>query len=154
MSLRQYANDELRRVGYPVDAAVIDYNNPNAVMHSALNELLMVFEAKAPDTAVGQSYLLETFARLARRQPLTPLTGADDEWLPADDYGVQQNSRCSTVYRDEVGVAYDTHAVLFKRPNGNCYALAGRSVKPVTFPYMPNPEIREYVEDQDAAAAG
>lgn len=152
MNLIQYANDELRRVGYPLGST--DRTDPNVNMHAALIELLLVFANSAPDTAFGQSYLLETFARLARRQPLSPLTGADDEWLPPDAYNVRQNARCATVYRDDAGNTYDTHAVLFSRPDGNCYALAGRSVKHVTFPYMPNPEIREYVEDQEAAGPG
>ena len=152
MSLIQHANDELRRVGYPLGST--DRTNPNVNMHAALIELLLVFAKNTPNAALGQAYLLETFTRLARRLPLSPLAGTDDEWLPADDYSVRQNTRCSTVYRDAFDNVYDTHAVLFSRPNGNCYALAGKSVKPVTFPYMPNPEIREYVEDQDAAAAG
>jgi hypothetical protein len=151
MSLIQYANDELRLVGYSVDA--FDPADLNGHMHDALIELLVAFERKAPDTAVGRAYLLETFARLARRQPLSPLTGTDDEWSAPDAYRVQQNLRCETVYRDGFdGVAYDTHAILFKRLNGNCYALAGKSVKHVTFPYTPNPEIRDYAEDQSAVS--
>lgn len=61
---------------------------------------------------------------------LTPLTGADDEWMDVSNASgglpVRQNLRCSTVFSDETGRCYDIDT-------------PGRPT--ITFPYMPD-EIR------------
>lgn len=65
--------------------------------------------------------------RLIAHKPLTPLTGADDEWIDRSELGdgpiVAQNIRCSTV---------------FKMRNGTFVDCAGSGLpRLVSFPYMP-----------------
>ena len=68
--------------------------------------------------------------RLIAGKPLSPLTGADDEWRelgakPADEVRVFQNRRCSTVYKNvspDGEIAYDIDNAT---PSG----------RPITFPY-------------------
>lgn len=66
------------------------------------------------------------FNRLLAGKPLTPLTGADDEWNECGP-GVFQNRRCSTVFKDprfhDGKLAYDIDA---PEPRAA-----------ITFPYWP-----------------
>jgi hypothetical protein len=76
--------------------------------------------------------------RLLRYEPLSPLTGADDEWV-ALDYGPDvagQNVRCSHVFRRADGTAYDAEGRVFIDPDGDYLTGAGSRVE-VTFPYTP-----------------
>jgi hypothetical protein len=63
--------------------------------------------------------------RLIAGKPLSPLTGADDEWVvhDFDDDCYAQNVRCSSV---------------FKRRDGSAYDIASGLRVPVTFPYWPD----------------
>lgn len=80
-------------------------------------ELIKLFEASNDIFSARLVTLL--FIRLANREPLTPLTGNDDEWEQyTDDLWV--NKRYPNVRKGPDGVAYD--------------ADAG---KIITFPYTP-----------------
>ena len=72
--------------------------------------------------------------RLIAGKPLSPLTGADSEWIDRAEINggtpMWQNIRCSTVFKDADG-AYDID-------------VPGVSKYPVTFPYLP-----EHVEVGD-----
>lgn len=90
--------------------------------------------------------------RLLSFQPLTPLTGHDEEWMDVSEYTMggrtcQQNNRCGRVFRemevDSLGapywVAYDVEAVVF-------YPLFGKRIhafqawdskRKIEFPYLP-----------------
>jgi hypothetical protein len=63
----------------------------------------------------------DVLARLIKGQPLTPLTGKDDEWMEVGP-SVFQNMRCGTVFKDETGRCYDIDT-------------PGRPT--ITFPYDP-----------------
>lgn len=84
-------------------------------------------------------------------QPLTPLTGADDEWV---DHGEglgrarYQNKRCSHVFKGEDGEAYDIQGRIFREPSGATYTGSGSRV-PVTFPYTPTSEIVDVTPEAD-----
>ena len=57
-------------------------------------------------------YALGVIERLLRFEPLTPLTGADDEWCDVSEASgcpMWQNRRCSHVFKDETR-AYDIDA--------------------------------------------
>jgi hypothetical protein len=72
-------------------------------------------------------------------EPITPLTGEDDEWLDqseASGYPLWQNKRCSRVFKGADGIAYDVHGVVFREPSGVCYTN-GKSRTTVVFPYLP-----------------
>lgn len=81
---------------------------------------------------------VQILERLLQFEPLSPLTGADDEWVPLD-YGpdiAAQNVRCSHVFRRADGTAYDGEGRVFIDPDGDHLIGAGSRVD-VTFPYTP-----------------
>ena len=75
-------------------------------------------------------------------EPITPLTGEDDEW--GDVSGLSgrllwQNKRCSRVFMDADGSCYDVQGRVFREPSGACYTN-GNSRAAVVFPYVPHTE--------------
>lgn len=79
--------------------------------------------------------------QLLAYEPITPLTGADDEWMTvAEDMigrpDVEQNVRCGRVFR-EAGVAYDIEAVVFRDWRGPCAYTGWDSGRRISFPYTP-----------------
>lgn len=76
--------------------------------------------------------------KLMRFQPLTPLTGGDDEWTEVWD-GHFQNKRCGHVFKEN-GEAYDSEGRIFEDPDGSRFTSRESRV-PVTFPYVPTREI-------------
>lgn len=76
---------------------------------------------------------LQAFTRLADFKPLRPLTGEPDEWVEVGD-GVFQNKRCSSVFKERDGAAYNIDGVVFEEPSGSRFTSRG-SRTPVVFPY-------------------
>lgn len=71
------------------------------------------------------AYTIGIVEKLLRFDPLTPLTGADDEWTDVSEMSgtpMWQNRRCSHVFKDETH-AWDIDAAEPKVP--------------ITFPYDP-----------------
>lgn len=123
-------------------------DGPNRWMADNLIELLAVFSAQG-HSGFSASWCISSFEKLARFQPLGPLTGADDEW---HEYapGQFQNRRCSHVFKEAGrfdGQPYDIYSVIFREPSGACFTN-GDSARPITFPYTPT---REYVDVPAAA---
>jgi hypothetical protein len=109
------------------------------MMGEAVMKLIEVF-ADEGHSGMSASYCISIFEKLARFEPLTPLTGDDDEWNEVGD-GVFQNKRCSHVFKQD-GDAYDSEGKIFREPDGVCYTSKDSRV-PVTFPYVPK---REYID--------
>lgn len=73
-----------------------------------VEELLRVF-GKQGHSGTTAPYTLEVFNKLARFQPITPLTGNDSEWVHVyddEDGPVYQNKRDSSVFKNGKGQAY------------------------------------------------
>jgi len=96
--------------------------------------------SKEGHSGFSANWAVQLFEKLARFKPLTPLTGADDEWNKIDD-DWWQNKRCSHVFKDSTGV-WDANGKVFREPGGVCYTNSDSKV-PVTFPYTP---VTEYVD--------
>lgn len=78
-----------------------------------------------------------------RFAPFSPLTGAESEWgEPYESGGTQQNKRCSHVFRNADGKAYDIDGRIFREPDGTCFTNGDSHVF-IEFPYVPT---REYVD--------
>lgn len=88
-------------------------------------------------------------------KPIAPLTGEDDEWIECGSrFGCKpmwQNRRCSSVFKDASGNAYDIDGRVFRQSNGICYVSRASRV-PVTFPYHPKTEYVDVSEDVDGGA--
>lgn len=124
-------------------------NGPDKWIQENVLELLRVF-AKQGHSGFSANFCISMFEKLARFEPLVPLSGDESEWAPPyDKGGSQQNVRCSHVFRDADGRAYDINGRVFREPSGACYTN-GKSRVYITFPYTPKVEYVD-VDDVDSA---
>lgn len=136
-TLEQFAHDELARAGlFDEDS---DYGG---MLGDAVMKMVKVF-ADEGHSGFSASMAVSAFSKLARFEPLTPLTGDDDEWNDVGD-GVFQNRRCSRVFKDKTG-AYDIEGRVFREPSGACFTNRDSRV-PVEFPYTPKTEYIDMEE--------
>lgn len=133
--LESFAEEELRRAGLFDEGS--DYGG---AMGEAVMKMVRLF-ADEGHSGFSANMAVSIFEKVARYQPLTPLTGDDDEWNDVDGNGLMQNRRCPHVFRQD-GEAYDSEGRIFREPNGACFTSKDSRV-PITFPYMPR---REYVD--------
>jgi len=138
-NLELHALRELRAIGYvPLDLP--QENGPNKWIQNNVIELIRVF-SKQGHSGMSASYCISMFEKLARFEPLGPLTGADDEWNEVGE-GMLQNNRCSHVFKGADGRAYDIDGRIFREPDGCCFTNYDSRVY-IAFPYTP---AREYVD--------
>jgi hypothetical protein len=143
-NLTEHAKSELTRVG------LLDKNSDyGGMLGESVLKLIEQF-ADAGHSGYSASVAISMFERLARFQPLSPLTGDDDEWVEhaSDSF---QNRRCSTVFKDgKDAPAYNIDGRVFRKP-GDLYFTNSESRVPVTFPYTPSTEYVDVpAERQDA----
>ncbi len=130
-NLEDFAKDEMTRAGlFSKDS---DYGG---MLGDAVMKMIKVF-ADEGHSGYSASMAINVFERVARFEPLTPLTGAEDEWNEVGD-GMFQNRRCSHVFKDASG-AYDSTGRVFRRAGGGAYTNRDSRVY-VTFPYVPKIE--------------
>lgn len=142
-NLHVFAESELRAAGY--------FDPDNGMYGDLLGkstlELIDVFSEQG-HSGMSAGIAVSLFSKLAKFEPLSPLTGEDDEW---NEVGINQwqNKRCSHVFKSysRLGVqAYDCEGRIFREPNGCCYTNKD-SHTPITFPYVPT---RMYIDvDRD-----
>lgn len=140
---RKHAEREFKALGYDLDEKE---EGPNKWIMENLFELLEVF-GKQGHSGSSAPYCAKIFKKLALFEPLAPLTGDDDEW---DETGrdVWQNNRCSHVFKDTDGKAYDIEGKIFREPNGACFTSKESRVY-VTFPYTPKSEYIDVPATED-----
>jgi hypothetical protein len=112
MSIIEQAKDELRRANFGEEDSRV------------MIEILETFFSQW-DSGGAVSCAAPVLQRLIAGKPITPLTGADDEWFVHDAPGMYaQNKRCSTIFKaTKDGPAYDID-------------MPGQP--PITFPYWPD----------------
>jgi hypothetical protein len=145
-------------------AGWVDENNrfKDEMQEAICSHVLKLLEVFAEEGHSGSSapYALNVFDTLARFKPIAPLTGEDWEWVDVSEYRVTdgpvfQNKRCSHVFKDRNG-AYDIKGIVWydwytdeetgeKRKS---HFTNYKSRVPVTFPYTPKTEYKEWVEDE------
>ena len=91
----------------------------------------------------SHGYLLSLLIPLLKGKPATPLTGNDWEWV--NEYGLIQNKRCFSVFKDPDGSAYSTEGYAFSDDGGKTYWTSRESWKTVTFPCDNKKLETEYV---------
>lgn len=117
--------------------------------------LLHVF-ADEGHSGSSAPYAINMFEKLAKFEPLVPLTGEDWEWNDVSEYSPGkvyfQNKRCSHVFKDETG-AYDIQGKVFydwiddDGDRFKSYYTSSDSRVYVTFPYTPHTEYVEGVSE-------
>ncbi len=141
-----HAKRELEFAGYDLEQKEED---PNKWICKNIIELLSVFSNQG-HSGFSAPYCISMFEKLARFEPLTPLTGEDEEWnhicSESDTY---QNKRCGTVFKKgKDGIAYWLDGKIFREPDG-CTFTSKDSCVDIEFPWVkPEPEIID-VEKQD-----
>jgi len=139
MSLLAHAEAELEAAGYRADDLE---DGPNKWMRANVLDLLRVFAGQG-HSGHSAPYCIDLFEKLARYQPLTPLTGVDEEWNDVSEMSgkpMWQNKRCSRVFKGADGRAYDIDGKVFRDPDGGCFTNAESRVY-VAFPYIPTTKI-------------
>ena len=134
-NMERYAENELRAAGlYDEDS---DYSG---MLAEAVMELVKVFSDQG-HSGFSAHRTIQLFSKVAAFEPLIPLQGTDDEWNECGS-GVFQNKRCSHVFKNKDGQAYDIEGKIFREPGGACYTSSDSRVF-IEFPYVPK---REYVD--------
>jgi hypothetical protein len=145
MALLEYAQSELNRIGMTADSD----DEMNRAMRDHILHMVKAF-AEEGHSGFSANYALSILKKVLAFEPLTPLTGEDDEWNEAAE-GVLQNKRCSRVFKQADrfdGQAYDINGRVFREPSGSCYTNRDSFV-PVTFPYTPKTEYVDVPAEQE-----
>ncbi len=137
MTLKAHAERELKLIGYKCDGSD---EPPNSWIVENVFELIEVFSRQG-HSGSSAPYLIDLFKRLASYETLSPLAGTDDEWMQVTD-NLWQNKRCSRFFKGDDGLAYDSEAIVFRKPDGACY-ISFESRRFVEFPCTPNREYRD-----------
>lgn len=117
MSLIEHAKMELQIAGaFDKDS---DYQG---AIGEAVMELIEVF-SKQGHSGMSASYVAGLFHKLAKYEPLVPITGKDEEWSDVRDLGDgkswYQNKRCSAIFKDgKDGRPYYIDAIIKRDQRG------------------------------------
>lgn len=146
MNLINHAKEEFRAAGWTDENGQFNDEMQEMICNHVI-ELLKVFSDEG-HSGSSAPYAINLFSRLAKFEPIAPLTGEDWEW---NDTGHgYQNKRASHVFKDYDGNCYDINGKVFwewagtKEEPYKSYYTCRESRVPVTFPYTV-PEKPEYV---------
>lgn len=137
-NLVKHAERELELLGMGPDTQ----DEMNRAMREHILTMVRTF-ADEGHSGFSAGYALSVLKRVLAFEPVTPLTGEDDEWQVLNYSGdmFAQNKRCSHVFKRSDGTAYDSNGRVFRYPDGGRYVGRGSSVD-ITFPYTPGePEV-------------
>lgn len=132
-NLVKHAERELELLGMGPDTE----DGMNRMMREHILTMVRTF-ADEGHSGFSASYALGVLTKVLDFEPVTPLTGEDDEWtvLGYSDDMAAQNNRCGHVFRRADGTAYDSTGRIFRYPDGGCFTGRGSRVD-ITFPYTP-----------------
>jgi len=153
MSLVTYAERELDRIGMTA-------NSDDEMNKNMRNHILHIVDefAKEGHSGFSASYALECIQKLLKFEPLSPLTGEDDEWNYVGDLGddpVYQNRRCSRIFKGKDGRAYDIDGIVWYEWYSDEHDLEPRKINftnidsrvYIEFPYIPKTEYKERIQN-------
>lgn len=116
----------------------------NVAMQDHIMKMVTTFALEGHSGATA-GYALAVLQKLLAHEPLTPLTGADDEWDDVSSFGDPsvkwQNKRCSRVLKGPDGIAFDVMAGMLQSiSTGETTRDKVKGSAPITFPYTPKTE--------------
>lgn len=133
-NIETYAIDELTRIGMYGSG-----DEMNDAMCEHILKMVNVF-AEEGHSGFSAEYAISILQKLLRFEPLSPLTGEDDEWNDYSGYEHYQNKRLSRVFKEgKDGQAYDIRGKVFVEPDGCSYTSRDSRVY-IEFPYTPKTE--------------
>jgi hypothetical protein len=145
-NLINHAKEEFRAAGWVDENGKYNDDMQEAICDHLI-QLLQVFSDEGHSGSTAP-YTINLFSRLAKFEPIAPLTGEDWEW--SDTGHNYQNRRASHVFKDYDGNCYDINGKVFwewsgtKQDPHKSYYTNRESRVPVTFPYVV-PKEPEYV---------
>ena len=153
----RHAMMEFRAAGWTDENGKFNDEMQEAICTHVL-KLLEVFNGEG-HSGSSAPYAINLFKQLASFEPVAPLTGEDWEWTDVSEYGgrnngiLYQNKRCGHVFKDDEG-AYDSDGIIWydwqtdivTGEKHKSHFTSRESRVPVTFPYTPKREYREWVE--------
>ena len=125
-NLVDYARGELDRIGSDDDM--------QKEMNADILKIVKDFSEQG-HSGFSAAYAIGALTRLLAFLPLTPLTGEPDEWNEVS-HDSCQNKRCSRVFKDTDGVAYDIEALVVSHDDGKTWEYP-KKWEPISFPYTP-----------------
>lgn len=149
MSILEFAKKELDLIGMTEDNA----DEMNRWMRKHVLHMVEEF-TKEGHSGFSAAYAVNLINKLLRYEPLTPLTGEDDEWMEVgfdgDNGGrLYQNKRSGRVFKNDNG-AYDIEGIIFYDIHHDedgveykSHFTSFESRVPVKFPYTPTSEYRK-----------
>ncbi len=145
--LVEYASSEFIRAEWCDSNFVFEDKMQGAVCKNVI-DMLCVFSGEG-HSGFSASYTLGVFNKVAKFKPLSPLTGADDEWNEVGDNNYQ-NRICGSIFKvGKQGKAYWLDRYVFRDKNGSCFT-SSRSRQFIDFPWMPvDPEYIDVSEDEE-----
>jgi hypothetical protein len=132
-----YAKSELDRL-YQGQEPGNEYDRAG---RDAVLQLVETFAAQG-HSGFSADWTLGCIKKLLAWEPLTPLSGDDDEWNDIGELNGSpqwQNRRCSRVFKGPDGRPYDIEGRVFVESDGSAFTGRGSRVY-VTFPYTPTTE--------------
>lgn len=143
MSLVDFAKRELKIISDKCE------EGEDSKMQSAINEDIMQIIktfSEQGHSGFSASYVISIINKLLKFQPLSELTGNDDEWVKLDytEDVCYQNIRCPSIFKDNSGKAYNMDGKVFSNDNGHTWYTNKDSRVYITFPYSV-PNNPEYV---------
>ena len=109
-NLVTHARTEFRAAGW-TDAEGNFKDEMQQMICEHVIKLLEVFSEEG-HSGTSAPYAVNLFKQLAMFEPIVPLTGEDWEWSEVRD-GMFQNKRCSHVFKEADGTAYDIQGKVF-----------------------------------------
>lgn len=151
LSLLEYANKEIEHLER--DGSKHNFTMTLLTMLGILerSEVFRNGDEEEKDALVG------LFCRLANRQPISRLTGEQDEWQQVchSDFAYV-NKRCPRVviFADDQGAAYDLEARAFTKDRGQTWLDTPYNCGKIEFPYrVPARPKRVYLDEKDTPEA-
>ena len=114
MSYKDHAMVEFRAAGWVDENGKFEDEMQEMICDHVM-KLLEVFSDKGHSGSTAP-YAIDLFSKLAMYKPIVPLTGEDWEWNDVSSFGGgirYQNKRCSRVFKDDDGRAYDSEGAVF-----------------------------------------
>lgn len=153
-NLITHALDEFKAAGWTTEYG----KSADDLNQDMVNDVLALLElfASQGHSVFSAPIAIDLFTKLAKFEPLGPLTGEEWEWVDVAEesgYPLYQNKRASHVFKDING-AYDINGIVFYDYHSDpeiddgvpykSYFTSRDSRTPVTFPYTPTTVYQEH----------
>jgi hypothetical protein len=160
MGLVEHSKLELQMAGYFDEDS--DYGG---ALGEAVMELIEVF-AKQGHSGMSAAMVNGLFTKLANYEPLSPITGKDEEWGDIRDYSdnpYYQNKRESALFKYSDGSVHYIKAIVKRTPDGitwtgplyltredaiNCVDRIGSKLEIKGFPFIPKTFYIDVLEEE------